>query len=84
MFYGPASSLKAIRLFIHGLLPLAAITLAVERGRKCLSETTKKGSFVDFKKRDLVRAPDVGVKSGFMLPEPLRSDSKVGFAASNI
>lgn len=42
VLYGPAASLKAISLFIHGLAALAAITLAGERERKCLTEATRK------------------------------------------
>lgn len=43
VLYGPAASLKAISLFIHGLPALAAITLAGERERKCLTEAMRKG-----------------------------------------
>lgn len=42
VLYGPTAWLKAISLFIHGLLALAAITLAGERERKCLTEATRK------------------------------------------
>lgn len=43
LLYGPAASLKAISLFIHGLPALAAITPAGERERKGLTEATRKG-----------------------------------------
>lgn len=81
--YGQAASLKAFSLFIPGLPALAAITLQEKEKESVWQRRREKGPFVDFKRKDLVRAPAFGMRvASFCLSlfderfqGPLRSDS---------